>query len=132
MVEWIEQPQSCYHMMKKMLEDLPNADENTALQYTVSVRNCCLSVCGFTPAQLAIEQNPKLPSTFHDSLPTLEECTTSYIIVQRLNDITAARKAFVHAKDRPLRGPATNIGINGEVIYIQHDSFLRRVHPSNL
>ena len=52
----------------------------------------------FTPAQLAIGQNPKLQSTFHDSLPTLEGCTNSSIIAQNLNAIAAARKAFVHAK----------------------------------
>ena len=47
-------------MMEKMLEDLPNVDENTALQYAVSARNYCLYVSGFTPGQLAIGQNPKL------------------------------------------------------------------------
>ena len=55
-------------------------------------------VRGSTPAQLAIGQNPKLLSTFHDSLPTLEGCTNSSIIAQNLNAIAAARKAFVHAK----------------------------------
>ena len=55
-------------------------------------------VRGFTPAQSAIGQNPKLQSTFHDSLPTLEGCTNSSIIAQNLNAIAAARKAFVHAK----------------------------------
>ena len=57
-------------------------------------------VSGFTPAQLAIEQNPKLQSTFHDSLPTLEGCTNSSIIAQNLNATAAAHKAFVHAKTR--------------------------------
>ena len=57
-----------------------------------------IHVRGFTPAQLAIGQNPKLQSTFHDSLPTLEGCTNSSIIAQNLNAIAAARKAFVHAK----------------------------------
>ena len=32
-------------MMEKMLEELPNADENTPLQYAVYVRNCCLYLC---------------------------------------------------------------------------------------
>ena len=85
-------------MMKK------NTCKNTALQYAVSVRNCCLYVRGFTPAQLAIGQNPKLPSTFHDSLPVLEGCTTSSIIAQNLNVIAAVRKAFVLKKTK-LYGP---------------------------
>ena len=53
--------------MKTTLEDLPNLDENTTLQYFVSFRNCCLYVRGFTPAQLVI--GPDLPSDFHDSVP---------------------------------------------------------------
>ena len=77
MVEWTEHNHVTIDIMKKKtLEDLPNADSNTVLQYAVSVRNCCLYVCGFTPAQLAIGQNPKLPST----LPVPEGCTTSSII----------------------------------------------------
>ena len=57
-----------------------------------------IHVRGFTPAQLAIGQNPKLLSTFRDSLPTLEGCTNSSIKAQNLNAVAAARKAFVHAK----------------------------------
>ena len=77
MVEWTEHNHVTIDIMKKKtLEDLPNADSNTVLQYAVSVRNCCLYVCGFTPAQLAIRQNSKLPST----LPVPEGCTTSSII----------------------------------------------------
>ena len=34
-------------MMEKMLEDLPNVNENTALQYAVSVGNCCLYSCSW-------------------------------------------------------------------------------------
>ena len=85
-------------MMKKMLEDLRNVDENTALQYAVSVRNCYLYVRAFTPAQLATGQNPKLPSTFHNSLPALEGYTTSSIIAKNLIAIAAARKTFAHAE----------------------------------
>ena len=33
-------------IMEKMLENLPNVDENTALQYAVSV-NCCLYLCSW-------------------------------------------------------------------------------------
>ena len=66
-------------IMEKMLENLPNVDENTALQYAVSVVTF-IYVRGSTPAQLAIEQNPKLLSPFHDSLLMLEGCTNSSII----------------------------------------------------
>ena len=47
-------------MMEKMLENLPQLSEETALQYAVSIRTCSMYVHGFTPAQLAIGQNPRL------------------------------------------------------------------------
>ena len=81
-------------MMEKMLEDSPKLDEAIALHYAVLVRNCCLYVNGFTPSQLAIGQNPKLPSPFHDDLPVLEGCTTSPNIAKHLNALVNAQKAF--------------------------------------
>ena len=64
----------------------------------MSVRNCCLYLHGFPTAQLAIGQNPKLPSTFQTFLTALEGSATSSIIAQHLNAIAAARKTFVHAE----------------------------------
>ena len=93
-----------------MLEDLPQLSEETALQYAVSIRNCSMYVHGFTPAQLAIGQNPRLPSALSDGLPALEGETTSPVIAEHLNAIASARKAFASAQTsaklkRALRKP---------------------------
>ena len=80
--------------MEKMLEDSPKLDEAIALHYAVSVRSCCLYVHGFTPSQLEIGQNIKLPSPFNDDLPALERCTTSPTIAKHLNALANTRKAF--------------------------------------
>ena len=48
--------------LTKMLEDLPNLDEQMALQYCISVKNCCMYIRGYTPALIAIGKNPKFPS----------------------------------------------------------------------
>ncbi|XP_066921692.1 uncharacterized protein [Clytia hemisphaerica] len=85
-------------MMEKMLEDNPKLSESLALQYATSIRNTCMFVHGFTPAQLAIGQNPRLPSALHDDLPALEGVTTSPTIATHLNAIASARKAFIHAQ----------------------------------
>ena len=85
-------------MMEKMLEDNPKLSESLALQYATSIRNTCMFVHGFTPAQLAIGQNPRLPSALHDDLPALEGVTTSPTIATHLNAIASARKAFIHAE----------------------------------
>ena len=97
-------------MMEKMLEDLPQRSEGTALQYAVSIRNCSMYVHGFTPAQLAIGQNPRLPSAISDGLLALEGETTSSVIAEHLNTIESARKAFASAQTsaklkRALRKP---------------------------
>ena len=81
-------------MMEKMLEDLLQLSEETALQYAVSIRNCSMCVHGFTPAQLAIGQNPRLPSALSDGLPALEGEATSSVIVEHLNTTASARKPF--------------------------------------
>jgi len=85
-------------MMEKMLEDTPNMSETMALQYAVSVRNCCMFVHGFTPAQLAIGRNPRLPSAISDEPPALEGSTSSSVIAEHLNAIATARKAFIQAQ----------------------------------
>lgn len=85
-------------MMSKILEDMPDVPEEVALQYAVAIRNCCMYVHGFTPAQLAIGQNPKLPSSINDHLPAREDTTTSSLIAQHLNTIALARKAFTKAE----------------------------------
>ena len=83
-------------MMEKMLEDNPKLSESLALQYDTSIRNTCMFVHYFTPAQLAIGQNPRLPSALHDDLPALKGVTTSPTIATHLNAIASAQKAFIH------------------------------------
>ena len=96
-----------------MLEDLPQLSHETALQYAVSIRNCSMYVHGFTPAQLAIGENPTLLSALSDGLPALEGETKSSVIVEHLITIASARKAFASAQTsaklkRALRKPIKN------------------------
>ena len=100
---WENRINECNHasvdiMMGKMLEHLPQLSEETALQYAVSIGNCSLYVHRFTPAQLAIGQNPRLPLALSDGLPALEGETTSSAIAEQLDTIASARKAFVSAQ----------------------------------
>ena len=146
-----------------MLEDLPQLSEETALhaRYAVSMKSCSMYVHGFTPAQLAIGQNPRLPSALSDGLPALEGKTTSSVIAEHLNTIASARKAFTSAQSSAKlkrhiksycdaiynhgdnvfyklpdqgrwQGPAAVIGRDGKVGLIRHGSIYRRVHPCRL
>ena len=72
--------------------------------------NCSMYVHGFTPAQLAKGQNPRLPSALSDGMPAFEGETTSPVIAEHLNTISSARKAFASAQTsaklkRALRKP---------------------------
>ena len=86
------------YMMDKIIADLPKISKEMALNYAVGIRNCFLQVNGFTPAQLVLGQNPRLPSAFNDELPALEGVSSSEIIEKNLNAMASARKAFVRAE----------------------------------
>ena len=83
-------------MLTKMLEDLLNLDERMSLQYCISLKNC-MYILGYTPAQIANGKTPKFPSVTQDELPALEGNTSSAVIAQHLNAISAARKAYIEA-----------------------------------
>ena len=83
-------------LMLRMLEDLLNLDERMSLQYRISLKNC-MYIRGYTPAQIAIGKTPKFPSVTQDELPALEGNTSSAVIAQHLNAISAARKAYIEA-----------------------------------
>ena len=86
-------------MMEKMLEDCPQLSEETALQYAISVRNCLLFVRGFTPSQLALGHNPRLPLAVNGDLPALSDHTSSPVIAEYLDNLACARKAFIIAEN---------------------------------
>ena len=117
-------------MLEKMLEEDPKIPKNVALQYAISVRNCFLFVNSFTPAQLAIGQNPRLPSTFHDKLPALEGETSSCGIAEHLNTIAAAMRAFTEAEisskvRKALKHPVRR---NCDIVYKQADCVFYKVN----
>ena len=70
-----------------MLKDYPSLGEIVALQYAVSIQTCCRHVKGYTLAELAIEQNAGLSSTFSGKLPALEAYSTSSILQEHLTYI---------------------------------------------
>ena len=56
------------------------------------------NVFGYSPHQLVFGANPKVPSILTDKTPALEGVTSTQIIADHLNALTAARKAFVEAE----------------------------------
>ena len=50
------------------------------------------------PAQIAIGKTPKFPSATQDELSALDENTSSPIIAQHLNAISAVQKAYIRSR----------------------------------
>ena len=120
-------------ILTKMLEDLPNLDERMALQYCISVKNCCMYIQGYNPAQIVIGKNPKFPSVTQDELSALEENTRSPIIAQQLNAISAARKSYIEVDlssklRKALKHPVSPYS---DIIYRQNDTVYRKLPHKN-
>ena len=69
-----------------------------ALAWAVSAKNSLSNVFGYSPNQLIFGKNPNLPSILTDVCPVLENVTSSQVVADHLNAISAARKAFVEAE----------------------------------
>ena len=71
---------------------------NVAVAWVVSAKNSLANVYGYSPNQLVFGRNPNFPSILTDKLPALDEKTNSEVLLDNLNALHAARKAFVSAE----------------------------------
>ena len=63
-------------MLNRALED-NKIDLELALAWCIKAKNSLANVHGISPFQLALGQNPRLPSTFVDKLPALTPVAAS-------------------------------------------------------
>ena len=95
-----------------------------ALAWAFNAKNSLSNVHGFTPFQLAIGQNPKLPCSSTDSLPALTSQPTTKILKDNLVAIHKAREAFIEGEnsERIKRALSHNVRTSGEIKYVSGDS----------
>ena len=92
------------------------------------------NVHGFSPFQLALGQNPRLPSTFVDKLPALTPVATSKILADNLTALHKAREAFIQSEssEKLRRALNHNIRTSGDMKYLSGDSvFFKRANESH-
>ena len=78
---------------------------NVAVAWAVSAKNSLANVYGYSPNQLVFGRNLNFPSILTDKLPASDEKTNSEVLLDNLNALHAARKAFVLAEaDERIRG----------------------------
>ena len=115
--------QTLGHMLEKVLEE-EKCDLSTAVSWYVSAKNSLHNVNGFTPFQLSIGTNPKLPSTLSDELPALTTKPTSKVLSEHLYALHKAREAFVESEnsDKIRRALTHNVRSSGDIKYNTGDS----------
>ena len=62
----------------KVMED-KEIDIKTALCWAINVKNNLTNVHGFSPAQLALGQNPQLPCAMNNKPPAFEDATQEVV-----------------------------------------------------
>ena len=106
-------------MMNKTLEE-SQIILDLALSWCMNAKNSLANVHGFSPFQLTLRQNLKLPSTFIDKPPALTPSNTSKILTGNLAALHKDRKAVVSCKhsERIQRALSNNIRTSGDTKYV--------------
>ena len=71
----------------------------TALYWAIHSKNSLANVHGFSPYQLAIGYTPRLPNVLSSSLPAMENFSSEKHLLEMLQSMSAARKAFIQAEN---------------------------------
>ena len=110
------------NMLNKVIDDTKCGLE-IALVWCVNAKNSLANVHGFSPYQLALGYNPKLPSVIHDKPPALTHVPTSKILAEHLHALHSAREAFVSSEnsEKIKRALSHNTRTSNEIRYTTGD-----------
>ena len=85
-------------MSNKVLDDT-QCHPDLAISSCINAKNSLHSVHGFSPYQLAIGKNPKLPCVLKEKAPALTCQPTSKIVSNNLDVIHEATEAFISSEN---------------------------------
>ena len=110
-------------MLDKTLEDT-GADFQLTLAWCVNAKDSLANVHGFSPFQLALGQNPKIPLVFNDKPPAMSSPTTSKFFFFTLTALHKAREAYIASESSEKIHMALNHNVrtSGDTKYITGDS----------
>ena len=117
--------QTIARSMDKIIEDT-QCDPELALCWSVNAKNSLMNVAGFSPFQLALGSNPRLPSCLTDHVPAITQKSTSQMIRDNLNALHAARTAFISCEndEKIRRALKSNVRTSGDIKYVTGDTVL--------
>lgn len=95
-----------------------------ALPWAVNAKNSLQTVHGFSPSQLVLGVNPRLPTIYENRPPALSETKYTEIIEQNLKAMRTARTAFIQSEssERIRRALNAKIRTSNDVKYITGDT----------
>ena len=111
-------------MLNNVLDDT-QCHSNLTASWCINAKNSLHSVHGFSPYQLAIDKNPKLPSVLNKKAPALTRQPISKIVSNNLDAIHKSREAFISSEnsEKIRQALSHNIRSSGDVKYVNGDSF---------
>ena len=114
--------QTLARSMDKIIADT-KCSLDLALCWALNAKNSLTNVAGFSPFQLVLGTNPRLPSNLSDTVPALTQESTSKLMQDHLNALHAARSAFISCEndERIRRALKSNVRGSGEVKYLTGD-----------
>ena len=123
--------QTLANMMNKIINDT-QCSLYLALCWALRIKkNSLQNTADFSPFQLVLGRNPKLPSTLSDNLPALS--LSSEVLQDNLNALHSARRAFIASEndEKIKRALCHNIRTCGEVKYVTGDSVFYKGEDKN-
>ena len=110
-------------MLDRILEESTDNIE-IAVAWAINAKNSLSNIHGFSPFQLAIGQNPKLPIANTNNAPALTHESTTKILEQNLSYLHKAREAFIQSEnsERIRRALSHNIRTYSDHKYLTGDS----------
>ena len=85
----------CDSMLHGVINDNPDMPLDTALAWACTAKNTLANVYGYSPYQLVLGQNPRLPNILEDSPPSWEVKSMSKKLTEHLTALHATRKEFI-------------------------------------
>ena len=94
--------------------------------WSISEKNLVQNVYGFSPSQLALGQNPKLPSVLSNKLPAFTSSSSSKMLLDNMNALHKAREACItsessecirQALHHNVRTYSDNVFVTGNSVY---------------
>ena len=111
------------------LEHKSNCDFHLALAWAINSKNSLSNIYGFSPYQLSISTNPKLPC----KAPAITSTPTNKTIIKNLGALLKAREAFIASENswNLRRALSHNIRTSGDIKYLTGDSvYFKRLNSN--